>query len=268
MLKIPIQKAEKFSKISNKFSYDSNPYTLAFSGFYENNEELLIYQRDPLYMNDFPFLSLPKNKKHWIRGIFTDASQVDIEMIKNENIEVRNSFVYGPEYYYNTQDFIDLSVSNKTFRKHVNNFKNNYEFKIKNSYPQKKILEFLDKWTSSQKEQNELFDNSNEFEKFCIKMCKVIKGKWLFIEVDKELVGYCLSYQFNKDFWVGIHQKVDYNYKGLSRFLLHKRASLFPNTSYFSLGTGARDEGIKKFKEELRPFKKEDRYYIITGNRL
>jgi len=56
--------------------------------------------------------------------------------------------------------------------------------------------------------------------------------------------------------------------QALSRFVLHKRTSLFSKTKYFSLGGQARDKGIQKFKESLHQFKKVDRYYIVTDEKI
>jgi len=50
--------------------------------------------------------------------------------------------------------------------------------------------------------------------------------------------------------------------------VLHKRTSLFSKTKYFSLGGQARDKGIQKFKESLHQFKKVDRYYIVTDEKI
>ncbi|MFH1425330.1 MAG: phosphatidylglycerol lysyltransferase domain-containing protein, partial [archaeon] len=186
----------------------------------------------------------------------------DLEKIKKSKAKIKSSFVFGNEYYYQTKDFV--SLSNRNFRKAINKFKKNYNFKIKEKYPKNKILSFLEKWKTTQKEQNILFDTSHESEIFCINKCDKIKGKWLFIEVDNKLAAYCLSYQLNEDFWVGIHAKADYKCKGISRFLLHRRASQFPNTKLFSLGCQARDKGIQEFKESLHPIKKINRHYIVT----
>ncbi len=268
--KISIEEAEKFSRLINQDSYPINPYWLAYNAYHEKrNNELTICERDVLWNNDFPFLVMPKDKTNWIRAIMTNATQEDLEKIKEENIKIRDFFKFGNEYYYKTEEFVNPEKNkSKNFKKAIKHFESKYNFNIKDSYPKEKILEFLENWKKTQKERNILFDISHEFEIFCIKKCGKINGKWLFVEINDKLAGYCLSYQLNKDFWVGIHQKVDYNYRGLSRFLLYKRASLFPKTKYFSLGEQARDKGIQEFKESLHPFKKVDRYYIVTDEKI
>ena len=268
--KIPVKDAEKFTSIFSSFAYSLNPYYLAYNGFYEQeDDEVFLYERDVFYRNDFPFIALPRNKKHWARLIANYVSQDRIEELKKEEIEIKEAIAIGSEYYYKTKDFIAMnSPKMKGFRKHCVKFEKSYTFKIKNTYSKPKILQFLDTWEKSQKNKNELFSMATEYERFCIEKCKSIDGKWLFLEIDGELAGYNLSYQLNKQHWIGVQQKVLYQYKGISRFLLHKRASQFPKTEAFSLGIEAHDKGISEFKEGLHPFKKVDRYYVITAPKL
>jgi len=60
---------------------------------------------------------------------------------------------------------------------------------------------------------------------------------------------------------------VDYQYKGLSRFLHHERAKIFEQYAEFSLGTGVQDKGIDKYKEELSPSYKKAYSYLLTGDK-
>ncbi len=263
--KISVRDAEKISRKFPVFSYRCNPYYLAYNGYTEQDSELLIYERDPLYKNEFPLIALPKNKEHWQRMIIDYVSEEELEEIK-KTVSIKDSFPVGSEYYYSTADFVSLDNPHlKSFKKHCKKFESSYTYTLKNSYPTKKILAFLEKWEKSKKNRNELFSMAKEYERFCILKCSSMKGKWLFLEINGELAGYNLSYQIDKNFWIGIHQKVLYEYKGISRFLLHKRAAQFPKTTFFSLGQEARDEGIAEFKEGLHPFKKINRYYVITA---
>lgn len=262
--KIYVGQAELFCKKLAFESYYSNPYLLAYGGYYDD-EYGYISEQDMLYRNDFPCIGLPKKIELWRRLIADYISEEDISEIRKNNIPIKNNFPVGEEFYYKTKDFINLeSKSMKQLKKSCKAFEQNYTFKLLNKYPQKKLLAFLDKWENTQNIKNEFFETARDYENFCIEKCKNINGKWLFIEINGELAGYNLSYQVNENFWIGIQQKVDYKYKGLSRFLLHKRACQFPKTDYFSLGMEARDDGIKIFKESLHPFKKIKRYYVIT----
>lgn len=264
--KIKLEESEKIAKECKIKSYFINPYWLAFRGFWEEkNGEILFYERDVSYENDFPFISMPKKEINLLNAIITNATFKELENIKSKKIKIRNSFVWGEEFYYKTADLIKLDGPKfSSFRKAVNKFKKNYHYSIKNEYPKELILEFLEKWEKTQKDKNELFEINKKYERFCIENCGKINGKWLFVEVEGELAGYSLSYKLDNDFWIGIHQKVNYNYSGIGRFLLHERAKLFQGVDTFSLGTAAKDEGIDNFKESLHPINKISRYYIIT----
>jgi len=268
IIKIKANEAEKFSKLINLNSYFTNPYWLSYNGFYEIvNGERVFYERDVLYRNDFPFIKLPRNKNNWINAIITNITKKEMESIK-KYLEIKSAFVFGSEYYYKTRDFIEMKGKKfKSFRKAVNQFKKRYKFRIKKTYSGRKLIEFLKKWESQQKEKNELFVVNKNFELFCIKNCKNIKGNWLFVEVDGKLAGYCLYYKANRNLWIGIQRKVDYKYNGLSRFMMHEQARIMKNVPVFTSGSAARDKGIKEFKESLNPYMSEDRYYIITGNK-
>jgi len=61
---------------------------------------------------------------------------------------------------------------------------------------------------------------------------------------------------------------VDYRYEGLSRFLVHEIAKEFIDYPFVTLGMGVFDPGIKNFKENLKPIKKEERYYVICGGKI
>jgi hypothetical protein len=176
LIKIETKEAEKFSKLAKINSYPLNPYWLAYRGFYERkNEETLIYERDILYENDFPFLVTPKKKVNLVNAIISFASEADLEKIKKSGIKIKDSFILGNEYYYKTKDFALLKGS-RNFRKAVHRFEKKYKFQIKETYSKKKILEFLEKWKATQRDKNELFDISHKFEIFCIKNVRTLKG--------------------------------------------------------------------------------------------
>ena len=135
------------------------------------------------------------------------------------------------------------------------------------TFSKKEILDFYTFW-KSQREHNSI--TSDESERLFFWMLDRLNPdiKQLYVVVDKKLIGLAwgMKHPFY-DSWVGLHLKVDYSYKGLSRFLHHKRAELFKDYELFTLGTGCQDSGITKFKEELGPFKKIDYYYLLTGDK-
>jgi hypothetical protein len=270
MLKsIDLNEAEKVSSYSGADRYCKNPFWLAFDGFTEDQDgELLVYERDELFRNDFPFMKIPTKEQNMENSLITSVSESELEEIKKKGFEIIKSNCFGDEFYYRTSDFLNLDGGEgRAVRKAINQFKKNYKYKLLTDYPKEKVTEFIKTWASKQA-KNFLFDIGEQFAVFCVENKeKLKKSRWLFIEIDGKLVGYCLSYKLKEDLWCGIHQKVDYSYKGIGRFLLFERASLFKDVKEFTLGTGAHDEGIVAFKEALHPCRKEKRFFIVVGTK-
>ena len=271
MLKpINIDEAEKISKKFNFVKYVCNPFWLAFNCYLEiKNGEELIYERDESYPNDFPYIQVPSKDLNLKNAIINWLSKKDLDIL-GKKFKIVNSLSIGEEYYYETKDILNLTGSSKKdFRRNINSFQKKYNYKVFDEYPKKKVNDFLKKWAANQKEKNKFFDLSFEYALFCVKnMNKIKSAKWIFLEIDGKLAGFNLSVKINENYWIGVHQKVDYNYSGIGRFMFLLRAEAFKNVKYFTLGTGAGDEGITYFKKKLNPVKIEERFYVITGEML
>jgi len=268
--KLNIRGAEKISKKFSGKMYVHNPFWLAFAGFWEErNGEELISERDEIYPNDFPYIHVPAKEINLKNAIISWVTESELNSIKKK-VEIINSFPIGEEYYYETTNILDLNGKDKKdFRRNINVFKKKYNHKVFSDYPKKRVIEFIEKWAKNQKDKNDLFEISKEFAIFCVEnMNKFKHVKWIFVEIDGKLAGFNLSVKFNNEYWVGVHQKVDYGYDGIGRFLFLLRAEAFKNVKYFTLGTGARDEGITYFKRHLNPIRVEKRYYVVTGAKL
>lgn len=270
MLKpINLNEAEKISIYAGADRYDKNPFWLAFDGFIEErNGELLVYTRDELFLNDFPFCKIPNKEENLKNSLITSVSEEELENLKSKGFKIIEEKHYGDEFYYNTSNFLDLKGNKgKAIRKAINQFKKFYKYKLLRDYPKEKILRFIKDWASKQ-DKNFLFDIGEEYALFCVNHKEELKNaQWLFLEIEGKLAGYCLSYKLKEDLWCGLHQKVDYSYKGIGRFLLFERASLFKDVKEFTLGTGAKDEGIIAFKDTLHPIRKEKRFFIVVGEK-
>ncbi len=264
--KIKVEQAEEMSRIARISKYCINPFYLAFNGYVEsNNGELLFYERDEIYRNDFPYIIFPRTKDNAMRAISTHCTEDDLIRIKKWGITMKRAEQHGTEFYYRTADFTNPGKpSFASFRKSISTFSRKYEYKILDKYPVKKIMGFLKKWEYGQEEKNILFEFGSDYTRFCIDNMKKINGKWHFIEINGELAGFSLSCRLNDEYWVGVHQKVDYDFKGIGRFLLHQRAKSFQTTPFFTLGTEAKDEGLHQFKESLHPCREEARYFVLT----
>ena len=262
---------EKFSKKYLEyfhdlpFSYFSTPIYLNFAGYvlWRNNEPLLVTQ-DIYYPHEFPALFLPQSPENWQNCSVTFGRESDIEKIERENIEIRLRIEAGTEFYYETAQFIKPSSD---FKRRVEQFKKNYDYKIIHRYPAKKIADFYAKWKNQKPRNAATFPESEEFFYYCLKNLSRYQIKQVYAEVNGKLVGFAWGIAHPSGGWVGLELKVDYSVKGLSRFLHHARAKLFKNRKIFTLGTGAHEPGILQYKIELHSYRQVKYYYILTGRK-
>jgi hypothetical protein len=255
------------------FKYESSTIYLDFAGYViERNGESNLAVQDVLYPNDFPYLYLPKNKENWPHSITQWITKEELATVEKK-VKVEKCFFSGKEFYYKTTDFIELTGGNwAKFRKDVHKFTNDNKFQILDSYPETKVKAFLDDvWLAEQKNKTASFAESYNFFLFCLKNREKYGIKILYVQVDDELAGLAMGAGFNssKDKWLALHIKVDYTYRGLSKFIYHERAKLFSEYDEFTSGsTCAGDGGIEKFKNSLNPCGITESYYLITGDRL
>jgi len=248
------------------FSYFSTSLYLEFSAhIFERNSEQLVVWQDILYPNEFPCIFLPKKKINWSHCSVAFATKENVEAIKKEKIEILVNKPMGNEFFYATDDFIHPKGS---FKNRVNQFVTNYDFSLSNNCDKKTIVEFYKFWKSQRKHESVTFDESEIFFNFCLDNLDKYEIKRVYVKVKNKLVGLAWGIKFlGSDKWIGLHLKVDYQYKGLSRFLHYERAKLFAKYREFSLGTGVQDKQIDKYKEELGPRDKKAYYYLLTGDK-
>lgn len=248
------------------FSYFSTPIYLDFGTyiFLRNNENIFVSQ-DIFFPHEFPAVLLPKNKLNWQNLSFTFATETDIKKIEKENIEIKIKNLIGEEYFYKTNSLIE---PRKEIVRRINQFKKLYKYRILKRYPKEKIIKFYEFWKSQKDRKGDTFEEGENFFFFCLNNLNKYSIKQIYIEVNKRIVGLAWGVFHPKNGWVGLHLKVDYKIKGLSRFLHHERARLFSDIEMFSLGTGAREPGIVQFKEELSPIFKKKYYYLLTGKKI
>jgi hypothetical protein len=251
------------------FVYEATLPALTHSGYVlERNGVGGFVTQDVLYPNDFPYLSLPREKVLWNNALFLWVTEEDVILLSDEvEIIAKNSI--GSAYHYTTKDFVELQGRKMaSIRRHVHVFENTYRYKISNTYDKKKVAEFIKKWDTQQKEKTISFNSGIEYFNFCLANEDRFDIKSIFVEVEGKLAGLAMGVAFDSTRWVGLHLKVDYSFTGLSRFLQHKRAELFKGFEEFTLGTECcGDEGIKKHKEELHPTKKVEYFFVMTGEK-
>ncbi len=248
------------------FSYFSAGVYLDFVGYtFERNGEHLIVWQDLVFPHDFPSVFLPQNKLNWLNTSTAFVTPEQIKSIEAENIEIKFTNPGGQEYFYKTEGL--LNPKGKIGQR-IRQFEKSYKYKVLNSYPTEKIKEFFEFW-KGQREHNSLtFDEGNEHFLSLLDQLQKYPIKQVYVEIDDKLVGLAWGIKHQSGNWVGLHLKVNYEYKGLSRFLHQERAKLFKDCELFTLGTGSHDPGITQFKEELGPFLVKDYSYVLTGNKI
>lgn len=248
------------------FSYFSTNLYLDFSAyFFDRNSERLIVWQDILYPNEFPCIFTPRQKDNWPHCSIAFATEEDIEAIKKENIDILANKFMGNEFFYSTNNFINPKGS---FKNRVNQFVSNYEYLLIHDCDRTRIIKFYDFWKSQREHDSITFKESEIFFNFCLDNLDKYDIKQVYVEIENEIIGLAWGIKFpESNNWIGLHLKVNYQYKGLSRFLHHERAKMFEDCKEFSLGTGVHDRGIDIYKEELGPIYKKAYYYLLTGDR-
>ncbi len=248
------------------FSYFSSiPYLdfMAYS-FERNNEHLIVWQ-DIIYPHDFPSIFLPRNKSNWVNVSVAFVMPEEIEKIKSEKIEIKFTNTVVQEYFYKTDTL--LNPKGKLGQR-IRQFEKNYEYKIYNSYPLDKVNNFFEFWKRQREHDSLTFEEGEKHFVFLLDKLDQYDIKQVYIEVGGNLVGLAWGVKHQSGNWVGLHLKVNYEYKGLSRFLHQERAKLFKDYKLFTLGTGSHDSGITQFKEELGPSLIIDYQYVLTGDKI
>jgi hypothetical protein len=249
------------------FSYFSLPLYLDFSAYLlSHNGKDVIVAQDIYYPHEFPALFLHPNSKNWENFSVTFATDQDIKKVRNKKIEIILRKETGTEYFYNT-----VSLVNPTgkINQRIKQFKKLYgsSYKLRRTYNRKKIEKFYYFWKKQKGRNGDTFKESEKLFFFCLDNLRKYKIKQIYIEIGGKLAGLAFGVSHSSGGWVGLQLKVNYKYKGLSRFLHHERARLFSREKLFTLGTGSHDAGISQFKEELGPAFSKEYFYILTGKR-
>lgn len=248
------------------FSYFNTNIYLDFAAYvFERNGESIVVWQDAVYPHEFPCIFAPKKKENWVHCSIALAAEEDVAAIQKEAIEILVKKPMGCEFFYKTDDFINLKGS---FKSRVRQFASNYKYSLTDTADKKRIIDFYNFWKSQRDHTSITFEESEEFFNFCLDNLDMYGIRQIYVEADNKIIGLAWGIESPKSGnWIGLHLKVDYRYKGLSRFLHTERAKMFKDSQEFSLGTGAHDSGITQYKEELGPVYKKQYYYLLTGDR-
>lgn len=248
------------------FSYFSAKPYLDFAAFvFERNNEHILVIQDIYFPHEFPSIFMPRKKENWKDCAVTFASEDEIQAVKNENIEIQIQNYLEIEYFYSTKSFIEPKGK---FRQRVRQFQKSYNFTLLHQYPKEKILEFYNHWKNQKQRRGNEFKEGEQFFFFGLQNLSRYNIQQTYIEIDGKLAGLAWGVHHQNNGWVGLHLKVDYRYKGLSRYLHHERAKMFPVNTLFTLGTGIHNTNISQYKKELGPVKTKKYFYILTGSKI
>lgn len=245
------------------FSFYSTPIFLDFEAytFQRNNEDLVVMQ-DIIFPHDFPAFFLPKDKKNWERCSITFARKEDIDAIREEGIPILVENPGQREYFFATESFVNPTGS---FKKHVNSFKKKYEYTVRSTCEREAILQFYIFWKNQRVHTGITFGDAEDFFFYCLDRREELKQVYVFI--GEQLVGFAWGVEHPQGGWVGLQNKVHYEYQGLSRFLHHERAKLFAHIPEFALGGGGFEKGIDAFKQQLNPSREIVYSYVLTDGK-
>ncbi len=257
--------SNKHSKLTKRlpFSYFSTPLYLDHNGYIirRNGEDVIVWQ-DLFYKHEYPAIFLPNKIENLERCSISLATQEDINTLIAHGVEVLVTKPGVAEFYYRTSDFTEPQGS---LRKKINLFAKNYQYTILHEYDKKKVQRFFRFWRDQRERTSPTFIGSSPWFDYCLENLERYDIKQVYIEINNKLVGFAWGMKHGKN-WIGLHLKVDYKYKGLSRFLHHERAKLFAKLPEFTIGTGGREVGIENYKRELGPIEERNYFYILTGD--
>lgn len=248
------------------FSFFSMPLYLDFAAYiFERNGENLIVWQDRIFPHDFPSIFLPQKKQNWEHASMAMIAAEDIKKIENENIGIKFKSLMETEYFYKTEDFINPK---KELKAHIEKFLKLCSYKLFIEYRHDKILKFYNQWKMQRNRVSISLEEEEKIFIFFLNNLDKYPIRQIYVEVDNKLVGFAWGIEHSKINWVGLELKVDYTYKGLSRFLQNERAKMFSDYEFFSLGTGCYDKGITEYKKELLPNFTKEYFYLFTGGKI
>jgi hypothetical protein len=228
-----------------------------------NDEQLItLGQTTNFYWHNSMFL--PKKKENWERCGIAFATMEDIEDLKKENIRIFSKNKSVIEFFFHTKDFLEPQSK---FLNKINRFRNSENYSIFHEYDKEKIQDFYTLWRKQRRRNRATLQEDKRYFNFLLDNLEKYQIKQLYVEVGGELIGLAWGVVHPSGNWVDLHLKVDYRYKGLSRFLQHERAKLFKDYPNFSVGTNVYEKGIEEYKREFHPYEARQYFFVLTGSR-
>jgi len=180
--------------------------------------------------------------------------------------------VYLQSYFYNTENFL-LNASKS---KDVKRFQKKYNYQILPTYDKDRIYELYNKWAKMQESKGKPAAPDTELDFFFdTKNIKRYKIRFLFLEVDGQLVGAKIVYPFftkSKKTLILRYQFSLYEYYGINQFMTYELMKRERDFKEFSDGgefVAERFEGRRQYKmSRRRPDKIVDIYKLEVTKKV
>lgn len=250
------------------FSWFSTPVFLDYCGYVIAGQvRPRITVHDRLYPNQFPCLFLPRDKQDWTRCLIVYAQEKDISALISAKVAILLRQPVGEEFFFHTGNFTHPTGS---VRRMTRLFGARNAHSVLSQAKPEKIKDFYRTWANQRPHEDSFaFEEDWGFFEFCLNHLDRYNIKQCYVEIGNRLVGLAWGIAApERNGWVLLQRKVCYDYKGLSRYILHKLACDFADFPVFATGTGCQDSGIIAHKKSLHPCRVVSYSYLITGEML
>lgn len=243
----------------------SNPFFLIMNcEFEDKGDEVLVYWK----WTPETLIYAPKNPAYAANKSLWCLTN-DLECLNQKGVAIKKSEPDSLEYFYRTQDLIDLKGADfKKMRNKINTFRKKYVFTMHDSCPAEEAKTLIREWhQKASLKKNEYNKATIDFEvESALTMIDMLPSlpqvNQLAVRIDGKLVGYTLFCPLYDDFWVSIIQKTDYKYRNLAKVMYHEKCKRMAKYPQVSFGDDAKDPALSAAKAELHPVRTERAYWV------
>ena len=255
MEKITPENAVEISRELGREAYFTSPFILAASCYFlRKNGQLSVFFYDTVD-KEIRFLYGPQlstvGEAHGVEF----ARDEDIRALEVLGVSIKERKSLGPEYIYDCEKLSKSATPDlRGIRQNANYFRKNNTYRILHQYDPEKIKAFIRAWAET-KDLSRYTELAKALFLLDLAMCLRyvdfvdLPQRNIFVEIDGRLVGFAFTHPLTSNMFVGLMQKVDIRYRGLSPFIYQEKAKLHPGVKYFSIGCPADTPGLLQFKD-------------------
>jgi len=272
MQKITQENALAISKECDKESYFTSPFFLSNECYFERREGETVLFINDVIDKELRYLYLPKNISKPVEYNVQFAREEDIERLEALGVNIAEKVSYEGEYIY---DCVKLSSAEgpemSGFRHSISHFKRHNSYRIFYEYDPEQVRDFI-RWWASTKDVSPYSKFARDVFEWDLSLClqypyfSIFPQRNIFVEIDGKLAGFAFTHPLMSNMFVGLMQKVNIKYRGLSHFIYSEKAKLHPGIPYFTIGTACASPGLGAFKDAMRPIQKIPTYLLKVVN--